>query len=135
MPVESIGAVPDSSTTLRNVGLGQEDFLRVLLAQLSFQDPLKPLDNQEFVAQMAQFTNLELTRQQNDRVETLLAIQVATQAIGLIGKTVEVNTDSGSQVGTATTITFREGAPFVTVMTTNGAFLTDVSLSQVSVVR
>src|SRR5688572_24054510 len=84
MAIESIGAIVDNPAAIRNAGLGQEDFLKVLLTQLSFQDPLKPLDNQEFIAQMAQFTNLELTRQQNDRVESLLTIQSATQAIGLI---------------------------------------------------
>ena len=135
MAVESIGTVADSSAALRNAGLGQEDFLKVLLTQLSFQDPLKPMDNQEFIAQMAQFTNLELTRQQNDRVESLLTIQSATQAIGLIGKTVEVRTETGSEVGTATTITFRGGNPLVTVRTSSGAFLTDVSLSQIFIVR
>lgn len=135
MAVESIGAVADSSAALRNAGLGQEDFLKVLLTQLSFQDPLKPMDNQAFIAQMAQFTNLELTRQQNDRIESLLTIQSATQAIGLIGKTVEVKTDTGSQVGTVTTITFRNGTPLVTVKTSSGAFLTDVGLSQLFVVR
>ena len=90
MAVESIGGVASRSTALQNAGLGQEDFLKILLTQLSFQDPLKPMDNQEFIAQMAQFTNLELTRQQGDRTDTLLTIQSATQAIGLINKTVGV---------------------------------------------
>lgn len=135
MAVESIGSVIDNSAAIRNAGLGQEDFLKVLLTQLSFQDPLKPLDNQEFIAQMAQFTNLELTRQQSDRVESLLTIQAATQAIGLIGKTVEVRTATGSEIGSVTTITFRAGAPVATVKTENGAFLTDVSPSQIFLVR
>lgn len=135
MAVESIGAVIDNTATIRNAGLGQEDFLKVLLTQLSFQDPLKPMDNQEFIAQMAQFTNLELTRQQREQVDSLLTIQSATQAIGLIGKTVEVRTSTGSQVGNVTTITFRNGAPLATVKADNGSFLTDVSLSQIFLVR
>ncbi|MBI3900274.1 MAG: flagellar hook capping protein [Gammaproteobacteria bacterium] len=135
MAVESIGTVTDSSKSLQQAGLGQEDFLKVLLTQLSFQDPLKPMDNQEFIAQMAQFTNLELTRQQNDNVNSLLTIQSATQAIGLIGKTVEVQTSTGSQVGSVTTINFQRGSPSLTVKTDAGEFLTDVSLSQVVIVR
>jgi len=136
MAVESIGAVGSaSSAALKNAGLGQEDFLKVLLTQLTFQDPLKPMDNQEFIAQMAQFTNLELTRQQGDRTDTLLTIEAATQAIGLINKTVEVGTNTGSEVGTVTTITFTNGSPRLTVQLANGSFLTDVGLSKISVVR
>lgn len=136
MAVESIGAVGSaSSAALKNAGLGQEDFLKVLLTQLTFQDPLKPMDNQEFIAQMAQFTNLELTRQQGDRTDTLLTIEAATQAIGLINKTVEVGTSTGSEVGTVTTITFTNGSPRLTVQLANGSFLTDVGLSKISVVR
>lgn len=135
MAVESIGSVINDPAAIRNAGLGQEDFLKVLLTQFQFQDPLKPLDNQEFIAQIAQFTNLELTRQENDRIDSLLTIQSATQAIGLIGKTVEVQTATGSQVGSVTTITFRNGAPVATVKTDTGAFLTDVSLSQIFLVR
>ncbi|MFL6180643.1 MAG: flagellar hook assembly protein FlgD [Actinomycetes bacterium] len=137
MAVDSIGAVAQTSSTtsLQQAGLGQEDFLKILLAQLQFQDPLKPIDNQEFIAQLAQFSGLELNRQSNEKVDTLLTLQSANQAIGLIGKTVEVGTSDGSQVGTVTTVNFQNGAPLLTVRTTAGAFLTDVSLSQIFVVR
>jgi flagellar basal-body rod modification protein FlgD len=135
MTVQSIGVNPTSATGLNNAGLGQEDFLKILLTQLQFQDPLKPMDNQEFIAQMAQFTNLEMTRQQNDKVDTLLTIQSASQAVGLIGKTVEVRTETGSEIGSVTTVTFHGGSPVLTVQTGNGAFLTGVTLSQVFIVR
>ncbi|HEX9812985.1 MAG TPA: flagellar hook capping FlgD N-terminal domain-containing protein [Burkholderiales bacterium] len=136
MAVESIGAVAQNPVTnLQNAGLGQEDFLKILLTQLSFQDPLKPLDNEQFVAQIAQFSALELNRQANDKVDALLTFQSATQALGLIGKTVEVNSSTGSQVGNVTTVTFNGGSPSLTVQTSDGAFLTGISLSQVFVVR
>lgn len=138
MAVESVGAVASNLTqaqALQQAGIGQEDFLKVLLAQLSFQDPLKPLDNQEFIAQMAQFTSLEQTRQVNDRLDLLLTIQAADQSIGLIGKTVEVRTASSAAIGTVTTVAFQNGSPSLTVKTPDGAFLTEVSLSQVVIVR
>jgi flagellar basal-body rod modification protein FlgD len=136
MAIESIGSVVgNSSAALQAAGIGQEDFLKILLTQLSFQDPLKPLDNQEFIAQMAQFTSLEQARQLNDRTDALLSIQSATQSISLIGRTVEVRTDTGTTVGQVTTITFEGGSPSMTVQTSSGAFLTGVTLSQIFVVR
>ena len=109
--------------------------MKILLTQLQFQDPLKPMDNQEFIAQMAQFTTLEVSRQQSDNTETLLAIQSASQALSLIGKEVEVQTDGAAQVGVVTTVAFQGGVPVMTVKQTNGAFLTGVRLSQMSLVR
>jgi flagellar basal-body rod modification protein FlgD len=135
MAVESLGAVSNGSVSgTQQANLGVDDFLKILLTQLTFQDPLKPMDNQEFIAQMAQFTNLEQTRQANERLDALLTIQAATQSIGLIGKTVEVSTSSGTKVGTVTTVTFQNGSPLLTV-NASGEFLTGVSLSRVSVVR
>lgn len=136
MAIDSLGQVSTATQSgLQNAGLGQEDFLKILLTQLSFQDPLKPMDNQEFIAQMAQFSSLELIRQQGERTDLLLAMQSANQAISLIGKTVEVTTSTGQQVGTVTTVTFANGSPRVTVQLASGAFLTDVGLSQIGLVR
>lgn len=135
MAVEGIGAVLDTSASTSRVGLQQEDFLKVLLTQLSYQDPLKPLDNQEYIAQLAQFSGLEQTRQVNDRMASLLSLQSVDQALSLLGKQVEVTTDTGSVVGQVTTAGFDAGIPALTVQTTDGSFLTDVALSQVRIVR
>lgn len=134
--IESIGAVLDnSSVDLTRAGLQQEDFLKVLLAQLSYQDPLEPMDNQDFIAQLAQFSEIEQSRQTSDRIESLLTLQIGNQALGLIGRTVEIQSASGPVVGDVTTVTFNQGNPLLTVQTTVGDFLTDVTLSQVTVVR
>lgn len=136
MAVDAIGGVAGSSAnSLQQTGIGQDDFLKILLTQLQFQDPLKPMDNQAFIAQMAQFTTLEQTRQLNDQIGALLTMQSANQSVGLIGKTVEVNTASGSQVGTVGTVTFQNGSPRLTVTTSGNAVLTDISLSQIVVIR
>ena len=58
-------------------GLTQADFLRILSTQLTFQDPMKPMDSTRFMAQMAQFSALEQSRQSNDKLDTLLAFQSA----------------------------------------------------------
>ena len=136
MEVASVGAVENnSSSELNRAGLGQDDFLKILLTQLTFQDPLEPMDNQEFVAQMAQFTTLEQSKQTNDKMDTLLSIESSNQSLGLLNKTVEVVVSNGTDVGDITTVTFEQGVPNFTVQKTNGEFLTGVSLSQIRLVR
>jgi flagellar basal-body rod modification protein FlgD len=138
MAVNLIGGITSQSNSTLNLqtsGIGQEDFFRILVTQLSYQDPLKPIDNQEFIAQLAQFTSLDQTRQVNERIDALLSIQSVTQSIGLIGRTVEVVTPSGSVVGTVTTLSFQQGQPFLTVQTTDGQSLIGLTLDQITVVR
>ena len=135
MAIESIGAAGLSANTPQNAVVGQDDFLKILLTQLRFQDPLKPIDNQEFVAQLAQFSSLEFTRQQNERIEALLTIQSASQSLTLVNRTVEVAAAGGNQVGTVTAVRFDNGTPLLTIRTPANAFLTDVRLSQVALVN
>ena len=138
MAIDLIGGGSSSAlqqATLQQATLNQEDFLKILLTQLQFQDPLKPMDNQEFLAQMAQFSSLAQTSQINDRIDTLLTVQAATQSVGLIGKTVQVDTDSGSIIGAVGSLQFTDGAPTLTITTSSGEVVTGISVSQVTVVR
>jgi len=136
MEVESIGAVLNNgSANPQQLGLGQEDFLQILLTQLTFQDPLEPLDNQDFIAQIAQFTGLEQERQANENINNLITINSANQSVGLLGRTVEINQDTGATVGQVTTVTFNQGVPSLTVQTTDGQFLTNINLSQINLIR
>ena len=131
MAIEAISAGASAPTN----ALGLQDFLKILLTQLNYQDPLKPLDNQEFMAQMAQFTALEQSQRVNDKLEVLIANQAALQSIGLIGRTVEVAGDSGKVTGTVTSLSLQGAAPVISIMTSAGTQLADVKLSQVVSVR
>lgn len=135
MAVTGLGGVTATSSTASIQGLGQDDFLKILLTQLTYQDPLKPLDNQQFIAQMAQFTALEQTRQLNTGMDTVLSLQTTNQAVSLISRTVEVATVSGSKVGQVTTVGFNSGSPVLTVKMSDGSLLTDLTLSQISIIR
>jgi flagellar basal-body rod modification protein FlgD len=81
-----------------NKSLDRDAFLKLLVAQLKNQDPLKPQDNSAFVAELAQFSSLEQSMGINDRLD-LLAAQNAglanAQAVGLVGS---VATVRGSMV-------------------------------------
>jgi flagellar basal-body rod modification protein FlgD len=105
--------------------------MRILLAQLQFQDPLKPMDNQEFVAQLAQFSALEINRQQSERVDQLLSMQAVTQSVGIVGKTVDMRNAQGASLnGKVIAVSFRTGEPRLTIQV-NGTNITDVRLSDV----
>lgn len=72
-------------------GLGKDDFLKLLVAQISNQSPLNPMDNTEFVAQLAQFSNLEQLAQVNKRLDALALGQAGLltgQSVQLLGKKV-----------------------------------------------
>jgi len=92
MPVDPIGfwdsVSSGSATTQRDQELGKDDFLMLLLAQLKHQDPLSPLDNQEFIAQLAQFNTLEEMINLNQQFGDMLQFQELSYASTLIGKTV-----------------------------------------------
>lgn len=82
-------AYSPTSTTQGNNELGQEDFLRLLTTQLTTQDPTNPVKNEDFVAQMAQFSTLtgiqSLTTSFESLSQTLLQGQ-ALEAATLVGK-------------------------------------------------
>lgn len=68
-----------NNTTNKDKGsLGKDDFLKLLVTQLRYQDPMNPMDNTEFVAQMAQFSSLE----QMQNMNTTMAKYQATSLIG-----------------------------------------------------
>lgn len=137
MSVDAIGGVfGDTAAGTQRASVGQEDFLNIFLTQLSFQDPLEPLDNREFIVQLSQLTGVEQQRITNENIEGLLNVQAAIQSIGLIGNTVEVGANTAApQVGEVTTITFSNNAPTLTIQTDDGTFLNDVSPADVRVVR
>jgi flagellar basal-body rod modification protein FlgD len=130
-----LGPVAGSTAAAANNGIGLQDFLRILLTQLSFQDPLKPMDNQAFMAQMAQFASLEQTQRLNVNLEQLLASQSALQSVGLIGRMVDVTTASGSMTGTVVSLSLAGQVPLLAITTGTGTVLSDVALSQVAAVR
>ena len=77
--------IEESFLTNRNVGntMGKNDFLKLLSAQLQYQDPLEPMKDSDFAAQLAQFSSLEQMQNMNN---TLLAMSNTYQAYNLIGR-------------------------------------------------
>jgi len=84
--------------------LGQEDFLKLITVQLTKQDPLKPMDDTSFMAQMAQFSALEQSSQMATDIAGLRSDLNLQSASAMIGRQVTVNTENGSRTGTVDSI-------------------------------
>ena len=92
--------------------LGKEAFLQLLVTELSNQDPLNPMDDREFIAQLVQLSTLEQMTSLNTGLEILQLIQ----ATGFVGKGVEALTLDGSHVvGTVTEVKFTGSEPLLIV--------------------
>jgi flagellar basal-body rod modification protein FlgD len=135
-PVTSATAATSANNGL---GLSFQSLLQIILTQLTAQNPLQPLDNFQFVSQLAEFSQLQLSQNLNDSVTSLLASQSASQAVGLLGKTVDIT--SGAQNSTSTVsgtvkaVTFSNGTPQITVQSTSGQTFANVAISQIAQVR
>jgi flagellar basal-body rod modification protein FlgD len=70
--------------------LNKDDFLKLLITQLTHQDPTEPMNDREFIAQMAQFSTLEQITNMSQDFGKLSGILSTSQALGMLGKTVEV---------------------------------------------
>jgi flagellar basal-body rod modification protein FlgD len=137
MPVDAIGTIlnPANPNTTRQNTIDQDDFIKLFLSQLQFQDPLEPVDNREFLAQLAQFSNLEQTRQTSQNTEGLLVMNSSAQALALLNKTVEIVGQGAANIGAVTAVKFTNSGPELTLLTTSGQVLTKVRLSQISLVK
>jgi flagellar basal-body rod modification protein FlgD len=76
--------------------MGKEEFLKILITQLSHQDPTQPMQDKEFISQMAQFSSLEQMTNVSAEISKVAALLTKGQAVSLLGRMVEVV--SGSQV-------------------------------------
>lgn len=96
--------------------LGQDDFLKLLVAQLSSQDPLNPQKDTEFIAQMAQFSALEQTKGMQTSLAALRTQQDFGQASALLGREVNLQVDKSTTVqGVVSAVNIEAGTPKIIV--------------------
>ena len=86
--------------------LGKDDFLKLLITQLSNQDPTSPMENTEFIAQMAQFSSLEQMTNMNETFQKMSGLLSSNQAVSTIGKTVELDLNGVTTTGIVDAVSY-----------------------------
>jgi flagellar basal-body rod modification protein FlgD len=98
--------------------LDREDFLQILITQLTHQDPTSPMEDREFVAQMAQFSTLEQMINMGDDMARVSSLIAKSQAYALLGKHVMIGSGDGVVSGVVEEV---RGTDFPQVLV-NGRF-------------
>jgi len=88
--IQSVVGKPTDTSKLVNASssMGKDDFLRLLVAQLKYQDPMKPMEDKDFMGQMAQFSSLEQINNLAQSMEGMRASNQVSQSVALIGHSV-----------------------------------------------
>lgn len=93
--------------------LGKDDFLKILMTQLQNQDPLNPMEDKDFIAQMASFSTLEQITNMSDSIDKFINAENQSQflqASSLIGKTVTyLNSDNQEIAAIVKSVSFKDG--------------------------
>lgn len=129
-PLGSLTATATAAPTARPDAMGKDTFLKLLVAQLKYQNPMSPADGTEFMAQTAQFSVVEKLDALAQTNAELLSANRALSASSLIGRSVLYEDAKGVEVtATVTGVRFEQSGP---VLITGD---TEVSLAGVKEVR
>lgn len=113
-----LAGITDTSTAARvpQRSLGQEDFLKLLSVQFKSQDPMKPMEDTAFIAQMAQFSSLQQSQSMTQQMTQMRANQDLITASNYIGRQVTVDLgEDGVVKGNVTGVEIAEGVPRISI--------------------
>ena len=106
------GGTAEVNERVPNKVLGQNDFLQLLVTQMQNQDPMSPMQDTEFIAQMAQFTSLEQSKQMSADMAEMRSQTSFQQGIGLLNQQVTVKVgEEPSVTGIVSELKMLEGEP------------------------
>ncbi len=117
---QRLQAVNSKNNRTPTSNLGKDDFLQLLTTQLKNQDPMNPMEDMDFIGQMAEFSSLEQMLNLNTSVEkihTAINNNATTQAMMFLGTNVTAEVDDSDEpiTGTVSTIGFKDNQPYLKV--------------------
>ena len=99
-----------------NSAMGKDQFLKLFVAQLQHQDPMNPMQDSDFMGQMASFSTLEQVSNMAVENQRIAQNLTASNAVGLIGRTVTWIDEAGeSHTGAVEKVATKDGSPSLTV--------------------
>lgn len=112
-----------AASAQKTSAMGKDDFLKLMTTQLRRQDPMNPVDDTAFLAQMAQFTSLEQLTNIGTVASQQLSAEGVSQALALSGRTVDyVGADGATRTGVVEAVVFEGGVPQLTIGGIAGVF-------------
>lgn len=117
----TINSTKDAITGLpvnQNAGkqtLGADDFMKLLTTQLTSQDPMNPMKDTEFIAQMANFSSLESMRGLSKSFDAFASEQKLNSSASYLGRQVTLQDPSGEVKGIVDAVTLKDGIPAIVV--------------------
>jgi flagellar basal-body rod modification protein FlgD len=127
--VTTTSTAASQEATGKNGQMGKDDFLKLFVAQLQHQDPLKPMEDKEFMGQMASFSTLEQVAKLATANEKLASTLSLTGSLGFIGRTVTYTDKTGAtHTGAVERVqTAKDGTVSLTVAGTSGVDPTTIT--------
>ena len=95
-PLAATGVAPTTAVTNADASLGQNDFLKLLVAQLKYQDPMQPADSSQFMGEMAQFSTVQGVTSMGSTLAAMSHSTDVSQGIAMIGKTISYTAQDGT---------------------------------------
>lgn len=111
----AIGAAATTATTVPTQSFDKDTFLKLLVAQLRYQDPSKPTDATQFLAETAQFSLVEKFDALAAADQQVLQATQTQAATAMVGRQIAWSDSTGDHTGTVTSVTIKDGKPSLQV--------------------
>lgn len=106
----ALGGAQTSKTSNASANMGPDQFMQLMITQMTHQDPMEPMKDSEFIGQLAQFSTLESIKKLNSSFADMLFMQQLTQGADLIGKNiVYAQAGQGEQRGVVDAVKVEDG--------------------------
>lgn len=136
MAVDAIGSVLGTQNTSlgANSNINEQDFIKLFVNQLQFQDPMQPMNNSQFLTQMAQFVSIEQQQETVQGLNNLLTLGASGQSLNLLNHTVQFTGAQGSNptTGKVSAIQFDAHGVSLSITTGSNNVVTGIRLSQIT---